>query len=105
MSIDRGFRREGRGCIRARRRRSTATHGETEDGSEDASRTKRLGAGLALVLGHGVPYGYGVELGLPCVLGKEVGEISANHGRLWRDGWLPRAMLVARAGNGQRGGL
>jgi len=28
---DKGSRREGRGCVRARKRRSTMTHGETED--------------------------------------------------------------------------
>ena len=52
MSMDRGSHREGRGCVRAHRRQSTVTHEEMEDGSEDASRAKELGAWLALVPGH-----------------------------------------------------
>ena len=32
MPLDREYRREGHGCVHARRRQSTATHGETEEG-------------------------------------------------------------------------
>ena len=50
MSLDRGCRHEGRGCVRARRRRSTTTHGETKNGSEEDT---KVGAWLVLVVvGH-----------------------------------------------------
>jgi len=35
MSMDTRSRREGRGCVRARRGRLTAAHEETKDDSED----------------------------------------------------------------------
>ena len=57
MSTARGSRREGRRCVRARRRRSMTTQGETKDGSEDASRAKRLGVWLTMGLCAGLEKG------------------------------------------------
>ena len=57
MSLDRGSLREGHGCIRARQRRSTTTHGETKNGSEEDT---KVGAWLVLVVvGHGNMEGRG----------------------------------------------
>ena len=65
MSLDRGSRREGRGCIRARRWRSTATHGEAKDGILYTQAHKANG-GAAAVLGRGASV---MEAWLRCVEG------------------------------------
>ena len=62
-STDKGSHWEGRGCVRAHRWRSTKTHRETEDGSEDAIE----GVGWAVghdtwelgqwTMGRGAPWG------------------------------------------------
>jgi len=52
MSTDRGSRRKERGCVHSCRRRSTAIHGEVEDGSVEDG-----GPGLGCLEGLGVSSG------------------------------------------------
>jgi len=95
MSLDRESRCEGRGCLRARRRRSTTTHGETEEGFGLGRRSGKGHGGMLglpwLLLGccHGWLTARGMGMAWNC---RDQGDWC------WRDGGTVVGLLVAAMG-------